>query len=165
MRPDPVVATVIVSARVHVRMGSSPRESAEAVVRRFFEAFNAGDRASLAATLADDFVFRSGGGDHDAASFVDVEFAYLDAFPDLTYTIDDLFSSDGLVAVRWTFAGTHEGRGGPGLLGDVEPTGREVEVTGLNAVRIEDGAIAELWGEWNGLGLHSQLGLVELVRE
>lgn len=145
-------------------MESTPRETAEAVVRQFFEAFNADDRAGLAATLADDFLFRSGGGEHDAASFVDVEFAYLDAFPDLSYTIDDLLVVDGLVAVRWTFAGTHDGRGGPGLLGEVEPTGREVEVTGLNAARIEDGAIAELWGEWNGLGLYNQLGLVELVR-
>lgn len=155
----------MVSPHVSDRMESTRSGTAEAVVREFFEAFNDDDRAALAATLAEDFVFRSGGGAHDAASFIDVEFAYLAAFPDLAYTIDDLLVSDGLVAVRWTFAGTHEGRGGPGHLGEIEPTGKRVEVTGLNGARIEDGAIAELWGEWNGLGLYDQLGVIELVGE
>lgn len=135
----------------------------EGVVRRFVDAFNDHDREAFAATLADDFVFVSGDSRNDAATFVDIEFAYVDAFPDLAYTLEDCFAADGEVAFRWTFAGTHEGTGGPGILGDADPTGERVEVTGMNMARVENEQFTELWGEWNGLGLYSQLGLVELT--
>jgi predicted ester cyclase len=49
-----------------------------------------------------------------------------EAFPDIEYTIEEIFSSGDRVAHRWTFTGTHEAE----LMG-IEPTGRRVEVTGI----------------------------------
>lgn len=141
-------------------MNSTDSESTEAVIHRFFERFAANDRDGFAETLADDFVFTALGHTHDAASFIDVEFAYYDAFPDFAYTLDGLRTSGPLAGFRWTITGTHTGTRGPGPLADIEPTGNSIEVTGLNVATVENGEISELWGEYDGLGLFEQLGIV-----
>lgn len=38
------------------------------------------------------------------------------------------------------------------------PTGKTITMTGIEMFRIENGKIAELWGEANLLGLMQQLG-------
>jgi predicted ester cyclase len=40
------------------------------------------------------------------------------------------------------------------------PTGKSITMTGIEIFRIENGKIAELWGEANLLGLMQQLGIV-----
>ena len=76
------------------------------------------------------------------------------AFPDCRHPVDDIVAGDYSVAVRWRFIGTHEGE----FLG-VEPTGREVEITGLEQFRFEDGRIVESWASPDMLGLVRQLGV------
>jgi predicted ester cyclase len=78
---------------------------------------------------------------------------YRSVFPDLHLTCDDVLSSGDRIAVRWSATGTHEG----GDLG-VPPTHKKAQLTGIDIVRIEDGRIAERWGETNGLELMAQLG-------
>ena len=55
----------------------------------------------------------------------------------------------------WTFRGTNTGE----LMGRA-PTGKKVEVTGINISRIEDGKIVEDQIVWDALGFMRQLGLV-----
>jgi steroid delta-isomerase-like uncharacterized protein len=76
-------------------------------------------------------------------------------FPDLHATIEDLLAVDDKVAVRVTWTGTHEGQ----ILG-VHPTGKRVKVTGFDMVRIEDGKLAEHWGQLDMLGMLGQLGFL-----
>jgi len=40
----------------------------------------------------------------------------------------------------------------------VPPTGKAITMTGIEIFRIENGKIAELWGEANLMGLAQQLG-------
>jgi predicted ester cyclase len=40
------------------------------------------------------------------------------------------------------------------------PTGKPITMTGIEIFRIENGKIAELWGEANMFGLIQQLGIV-----
>jgi steroid delta-isomerase-like uncharacterized protein len=80
---------------------------------------------------------------------------YHDAFPDARLEIEDVVAEGDEVAVRWTGTGTHEGE----LMG-VEPTGNEVEVSGIEIDRIEDGKIAETWVVYDALGMLRQLGAV-----
>lgn len=141
-------------------MNSTDSDPTAAVIHRFFDRFAANDREGFAETLADDFVFTALGHTHDAETFIDVEFAYYDAFPDLSYTLDALRTNGPLAGFRWTITGTHAGTGGPGHLANVEPTGKRIDVTGLNVATITDGKIADLWGEYDGLGMYAQLGLV-----
>ncbi len=42
----------------------------------------------------------------------------------------------------------------------LHPTGKSITMTGIEIFRIEDGKIAEIWGEANLIGLMLQLGVV-----
>ena len=66
----------------------------------------------------------------------------------------DLVAGDRVVTF-WTFVGTHDGE----FLG-AAPTGRRVEVTGIDAFVVRDGRIAELRQEMDVLGWMRQIGLV-----
>ena len=75
----------------------------------------------------------------------------LTAFPDLHYTIEDLFGEGDRVVVRYTSRGTHKGD----LMG-IPPTGKQVTVTGTDIMRIVNGKILE---EWINNDLMQQLGV------
>jgi len=77
---------------------------------------------------------------------------YHAVFPDLSVSTDDVVSSDDRVAVRWTATGTHQGD----QLG-VPPTGKQVRLTGIDILRIQDGRVVERWGETNGLEMMQQI--------
>jgi steroid delta-isomerase-like uncharacterized protein len=132
-----------------------------ALVRSVFDGFNTQDREAVAGALAQDFVY----GDWNAETFVDVEFAYFVPFPDLTYAVHDIFGSGKMVTSRWSFIGTHQGRGGPWIFQDAEPTGKKVDVPGISIARVEDGKIVQWWGQWDSLMLHRQLGTIEHLVE
>lgn len=68
-------------------------------------------------------------------------------------TDDDVIVSGDRVVIRWTMRGRHVGE----LLG-VQPTGRRVSITGIDIFRMDDGRIAEFWGEYNLLDLAEQIG-------
>lgn len=80
--------------------------------------------------------------------------AYRDAFPDLSFTVDDTIASGELVVVRWTAEGTNRGS----LLG-APATSRFARWTGTSVLRIRDGRIVEDWVESDRLGMLQQLGL------
>jgi steroid delta-isomerase-like uncharacterized protein len=71
-----------------------------------------------------------------------------EVFPDMSFTIDDLFAADDRVAVRWTMTGTHEGE-----LYGVPGTGTVVELEAIEINRFEDGKLAETWTQSDQLGL------------
>jgi steroid delta-isomerase-like uncharacterized protein len=76
------------------------------------------------------------------------------AFPDLQWRIDLILGDADLVAARWTASGTHSGR-----WGEVEPTGKRAEFSGVNIFRFNTaGKVAEIWNHRDDLGLMEQLG-------
>jgi steroid delta-isomerase-like uncharacterized protein len=78
-------------------------------------------------------------------------------FPDFSAVIDDLIihAESGKVAVRWRGAGTHYGE----FLG-AQATDKQITFRGIEMLRIEHGLIVERWGEWDGIDLLRQLGLL-----
>jgi len=78
---------------------------------------------------------------------------YLEAFPDLQISIDELLAVEDKVIGRFTFTGTHEGE----LMG-LPPTGRRISVRQIAIYRIEDGKVVEEWEVSDQLGLMQQLG-------
>lgn len=116
----------------------------KAVLRRHLEAMNEQDREGFADCFAADALPHG----MDLDEFIDAEFAWFDAFPDLHYVIHDVFGEGDRVALHWTFEGTHEKEGGPGVIGAVEPTDEEIEIEGINIARVEDGQIVEYTGAW-----------------
>jgi predicted ester cyclase len=75
------------------------------------------------------------------------------AFPDMAIHDDDVICEGDLAAVRWTFHATHLGE----FFG-IPPSGRKVEITGFDIMRIRDGMILELYLEQDLFGLLSQIG-------
>ena len=79
------------------------------------------------------------------------------AFPDLNYTVDDIFAEDDRVAVRLTGRGTHQGRW---ELLPLPPTGRTVSWTEMHICRMAGGQLVEHWPVIDQLALLQQLGAV-----
>jgi predicted ester cyclase len=80
---------------------------------------------------------------------------YLNAFPDLHFTIDEVVSDGQTVVIRGSFTATHTGDL-PGL----PATGRSTGVTGMVCGHVENGKFAETWSNWDTLGLRQQLGVI-----
>lgn len=64
-------------------------------------------------------------------------------------------SSGDRVAIRWSAGGVHAGN----LLG-VPATGRRVDITGIDIFRVKDGKLAEMWQNWDQLGMMQQIGAI-----
>lgn len=76
------------------------------------------------------------------------------AFPDMSWTIDDIFAGHDRVFVQLTARGTHNGE----WMG-VAATGRSIEASLVLAFRVEDGRIVESKEEGDILGMMQQLGM------
>ena len=76
------------------------------------------------------------------------------AFPDFSYSIEELFAAGDKVMSLFIFRGTHEGE-----FEGIPATGNKVEFSGVMISRIENGKIVEDKEEINQLGLMIQLGM------
>ncbi len=79
------------------------------------------------------------------------------AFPDGTWTAEDVFAEGDLVVGRYTFRGTHLGE----FFG-IPATGRRITVSNIHIGRIVDGKIVEHWGNGDDLGMMQQLGALPI---
>ncbi len=77
------------------------------------------------------------------------------AFPDLTITIDDVITEGDKAVVRWTARGVHTGD-----YHGIPATNRQIEITGVNIGRYEQGKIVEDWSRGDDAGLLRQLGVL-----
>ncbi len=131
-------------------------EENKAIVRRFFEVGpSRGDMSAANELLAPDFALHiplpSAPG---IQGINDVITACRAAFEHLNVTVEEMVAEGDRVAARFTARGIHRGQ----LMG-LPPTGKPIIMTGIEIFRIENGRIAELWGEANMLGLMQQLGI------
>ena len=80
---------------------------------------------------------------------------YLNAFPDLHFTIEDQICEGDRVVTRWTSTATHKGD-----LAGIPATGRRISNSGIICHRVKDGKFVESWSNWDVLGMMQQLGAV-----
>ena len=154
---------MLVRSRSHDRAtgkgGGNPMgvEAHKALVRRFYE--DVWDRGNL--DVADE-VFAHDYVRHDLRPTAappgpegqkKVAAAFREAFPDLRFNVELVLAEGDYVAARWTATGTHSGS-----WGELAPTGRSVQYTGVNIFRFENGRVAEIWNYRDDLGLREQLG-------
>lgn len=122
---------------------SVDQESIKETVRRFIAATDEQNFSKYDELLTEDLVFHLPGGialDRQQTEANERNFAA--AFPDASRSIDQLFAEADRVALRETFRGTHNGE-----FQEIPATGRRVELTANIIYRIDDGKIAEMWGE------------------
>ena len=77
------------------------------------------------------------------------------AFPDLHFTINDQFTSGEKVSTRWTATGTNSGP-----FGEMQATGKKVEIEGLIIDYVVNGKVAKRWELWDQMAMMQQLGVV-----
>ena len=95
-------------------------------------------------------------GDQDRASVKQSIAGYREAFPDLSFTIEDALAVDDKVVLRWKGEGTFENE----YMG-LTPTGEKGEpVYGIGVDRFEDGKVAESWTQWDTLRFMRNIGAV-----
>ena len=80
---------------------------------------------------------------------------YLQAFPDLNFTMEDIVIQDNRIALAWIARGRHQGK-----LMNIPATGREVAVRGMSLFTIEGGKIKQGCHVWDVAGLLRAIGLL-----
>ncbi|MBV9452339.1 MAG: ester cyclase [Streptosporangiaceae bacterium] len=164
---------------------TTPAENKE-IVRRFFDqVVNERNVSALQDFLSPDAVARSGektfddivqevrsaapdpgtgerllpkaaaerGGRPELAAWVDATMHILEAFPDLRVNIELMVAEGDTVVVRWTARPTQRGE----FLG-TPATGREVPMTVVDILTIENGKIASVTSQPDGAGVLHALG-------
>jgi steroid delta-isomerase-like uncharacterized protein len=131
----------------------------KAIARRFYEEFaNQGNQSVAEELVAADMV------DHNPLSpeiapgleGLKQTFAmFRSGFPDLTLTVEDQIAEGDKVVSRLTFRGTNKGE----VMG-IPATGKTVIMEVVDILRIENGRLAERWGQSDTMGMMQQLGVV-----
>ncbi len=133
-------------------------EQNKALVRRFFEAFEADDEAALNEVLAPDLVAYSHGAPGPQSRQVHLQGIRMwnAAFGDTRFTIHEQIAEGDVVATRVSMRSVHS----RGAFQGLPPTGKEVTSDSVTIARIRDGQIVERRVTMDWLGLMQQLGLL-----
>jgi steroid delta-isomerase-like uncharacterized protein len=129
---------------------------------RYVERYNAGDLDAVIALYADDAVQGMPDGLFEGRDAIRERLEReLEAIPDVTHTVVSFVEERDAFCDEWTFVGTQTG---PFLLPNgtvLPPTGKRVEVRGMEVVRVgQDGKIVLNTLYYDNLSVAVQLGLV-----
>jgi len=133
-------------------------EANMAIVRRHTEEFwNQGTLDIADEIHTADYVFHDPSAPEIRSSEAYNQFVvmYRTAFPDIHFTIEDLFAVGDKVVSRWSCTGTHQGE----LMG-IPPTGKSSTNTGIDIFRLSGSKIAEEWVHWSTLRMLQDLGVI-----
>jgi steroid delta-isomerase-like uncharacterized protein len=132
-------------------------ENINAVQRFFDEAWGQGKLELIDELCAERYIDHDpllGDADREALK-ARIE-TYRAAFPDLEFTIEEIFAAGDRVVARWSGVGTFENE----LMGQ-QPTGEKASpVNGIAISRFEDGKIIEGWAQWDTMRLMKNIGAV-----
>jgi predicted ester cyclase len=133
---------------------TTPAETVEQIARAVIErGFNHADLAALDAFVAPDIIEHQDG----ATSGIDGLRALITelraAFPDLHLAIEDTATSGDTTWFRIRSTGTNDGP----LFGR-PPTGRPIDITVIDVMRVADGRMVEHWGVADRLAMLKQIG-------
>ena len=130
-------------------------EENKKLVRRYIETWNRGDLQGMAEFWSPDMIHHTRGGSHGFESVLNIVSGFMQAFPDLHFTIEDIVADGDRVASRMTATGTHTGEymGKPA-------TGNKVSCSVFGIARVAEGKLVEHWGVTDELHLMEQIGLV-----
>jgi len=131
-------------------------EDNKQLCRDYFKAFLERDEAWWQEHIAPTFVRHDPGlpfevrGPEGIAQLHD---ALLPGFPDMDLELQDFVAEGEKVLVRLTIHATHTG-----TFGELEATGKRIDVAVLDLFQIRDGVLIEHWAQLDNLGMLHQLG-------
>lgn len=127
----------------------------------YVERYNAGDLDGVMALYADDAVQGMPDGTFKGREAIRDRLAMeLAACPDVVHSVRSFVSDGDFFADEWTFAGTQTG---PFVMPDgteVPPTGKRLEVKGMEVVALRDGKIVLNTLYYDMLSVVAQMGLL-----
>jgi len=132
-------------------------EDPKSFLRRFYDEVNAGNLAALDELLADDVVEHEEfpGLDPNKEGVKQFFAMFRSAFPDLRMEPHEMLAEGDLACARMTVTGTHQGE----FMG-MPPTGKRIEMEGIDIVRTRDGQATEHWGVMDSMAMMQQLGAI-----
>ncbi|MEU0511798.1 MULTISPECIES: nuclear transport factor 2 family protein [Amycolatopsis] len=147
------------------RRADAHRESAKirdtaTIAERYGAAWNAGDLDAIMALQGEDMVFHlhaEGFAPATGADAVRAQFGYfLEAWPDMRFTTTELSVGDAMYVDQYRFAATLA-KPFP-LRGELlQPTGRPLEVAGVDVITVRDGLVRTKDTYLDTLALHRAL--------
>lgn len=131
-----------------------PAETAKAVVRRYFEAYNTQRAEAVMAFVHRDHIYHPPGGGValDRRGRQEDEKPFFAAFSDIESIVEDQIAEGDRVATRVTMRCTHSGP-----YGGIPPTGRRIAISFIDISTVRDGKIFEEWDEFDMRGILRQL--------
>ena len=127
----------------------------------YVERYNAGDLDGVIDLYADDAVQNMPDGSFEGRSAIRDRLAQeLDAFTDVHHTVRSFVEQGDAFCDEWTFAGTHTR---PLRLPDgseLPPTGKRLEIAGMELVEVCDGKVVLNTLYYDNLAVAAQLGVV-----
>ena len=93
--------------------------------------------------------------DLSVSSFKQMLAAFIVAFPNLHFTVNDQFVSGKKVSTRWTAKGTNDGP-----FGGMPATNKSIEIEGFIIDYVEDGKVSRRWELWDQMAMMQQLGVM-----
>lgn len=131
------------------------------VVRNYIEkVVNTGDTSTIGEYISDHYteIFNNVAHEMGIEGAVRHVAGVRETYPDIELTIDRQFSEGDYVITCYTMRGTHLGE----WMG-IKPTGRRIEVTGVNVDRVKQGRIVEHGGAANLLHPLLEAGAVKVA--
>jgi steroid delta-isomerase-like uncharacterized protein len=151
-----MMQAIAVNSRRSIAMTT---QTNKALIRRWIEeGWNAGNLALIDTLYVPNVV------QHDPSTPMQVTSSealkhyiggFLSAFPDLHFTTDDLLAEDDKVLWRFTAQGRHTGP-----LMQIPPSNTSITVTGMALFRIANDRIAEVWVNFDALGMLQAIGVI-----
>ena len=134
------------------------RKAVESHARSYFEAIAARDPEAIGEHWHDDGVdeivpLGVRRGRREIEEFFREMFA---AAPDLETTVSRVVAGEKQAAVEWRMRGTFDALPFQGI----EPTGRPIELRGLDMLEVEDGKIRSITGYYDGAEYARQIGML-----
>ena len=127
----------------------------------YVERYNALDLDGVMALYAEDAVQIMRDGTYEGWNTIRDRLAQeLDAFPDVTHTVRSFVEQGDAFSDEWTFAGTHTGTLVLPDGRELAPTGRRIEVEGMEFCQVRDGKLIVNTLYYDNLSVLAQLGLV-----
>ena len=134
----------------------------EALIRRFFEIFSnvQGDMVKLktadwGSIFSSDFVIHFTTRDMNLEQFIQYNATIFTAFPDMRFTVDDIFAIGDRVACRYSMKGTFKK-----AYHGIAPTGKQIMIKGAAIDRFVKGRDVETWDYPDMLSVMIQLGVI-----
>ena len=116
---------------------------------RYIEEMNRNNYEFLDEYLSPNYVMHGAGIEIEGPdAFKDYVRTMTSAFSNLERRAEDIVATDDRVVTRWSGTAKHTGE-----FAGIQPTNREVTITGIIISRIENGKVAEEWEEIDRLGL------------